>query len=112
MKKVICISVVAILVFSSLSYAQVDVDGPMRKLGRGLANIATCPMEIAKQVGDANYEDGPVAALTYGFIKGLFMTGVRAVVGGYEVVTFPIPFPKNYDPILRDPEFFLSDGLF
>ena len=38
--------------------------------------------------------------------------GNRAVVGAYEVVTFPIPLPSDYEPILTDPEFFGEEALF
>ena len=32
----------------------------------------------------------------------------RAVVGVYEIATFPIPLPKDYEPIITDPEFILQ----
>lgn len=84
-------------------------DTPIKKLGRGLCNIITCPFEIFKGIQDANNENGFLAAFTWGILQGLFKTGVRAVVGAYEVVTFPMPFPRDYEPILKDPEFFAED---
>lgn len=106
MKKIIAILVITLLI-SSVAFA----DGPVKKLGRGLANIVTCPLEILKGISDANTESGPIAAGTFGVLQGIFNTGLRAVIGVYEVVTFPIPIPRDYSPILTNPEFFLEDGL-
>ena len=106
MKKIIPVLLVALLI-SSVAFA----DGPIKKLGRGLANIVTCPLEVIKGISDANTENGPIAAVTFGLLKGIFNTGVRVAVGAYEVVTFPIPIPRDYSPILTDPEFFLEEGL-
>jgi len=105
-KKIISVLLV-VLFISSVAFA----DGPIKKLGRGLANIVTCPLEIIKGVSDANSENGPIAAISFGVLKGVFNTGIRVVVGAYEVITFPIPIPRDYSPILTDPEFFLEEGL-
>lgn len=84
-------------------------DTALKKLGRGFCNVITSPLEIGEQTQRVNNSDGPMAAVTYGLLKGVIMTGVRAVVGVYEIATFPIPFPRQYKPILKDPEFFLED---
>jgi putative exosortase-associated protein (TIGR04073 family) len=86
-----------------------DPGDALRKLGRGASNCATFPLEIFNQISKTNNSDGPMAALSYGLAKGVIMTGYRAVVGVYEVLTFPIPFPQYYKPILVDPEFMLED---
>ena len=106
-KKVLVISLIAIFLMSSMSYA----DDPIKKLGRGIANMLTFPLELPKGIGDANREDGPLAAASYGVLKGLFDGCVRGIVGVYETVTFLIPIPADYAPIVKDPEFFL-EGLF
>ncbi|MBN1354570.1 MAG: exosortase system-associated protein, TIGR04073 family [Candidatus Omnitrophica bacterium] len=107
-KAVVFISIITIVFMSAVSYA----DGPIKKLGRGVANVISCPLEIPKGISDANTQNGPIAAMTFGLLKGVFMTFVRGGIGVYEVVTFPIPLPTNYAPILTDPEFFLDEGLF
>ena len=84
----------------------VYADTPMKKLGRGFCNILTCPLELFKGVQDVGNENGPLAAYSYGILEGLFNTVVRAAVGVYEVVTFPIPVPPDFEPILTNPEFF------
>jgi len=81
---------------------------PLRKLGRGAANCLTFPLEFPNQVAKTSNIDGPVAAVTYGVVKGITMSIFRAVVGAYEVVTFLIPLPEWYRPILTDPEFMLE----
>ncbi len=81
---------------------------PIRKLGRGISNCLTFPIEILNQIAKTNNNDGPVAAITYGAVKGIVMGIFRAVIGGYEVITFPLPFPEWYRPILTDPEFMLE----
>jgi len=108
-KKYFIFLLVLVMIFYSINaYA----DTPIKKLGRGFCNIVTCPMEFPKGIQDVYDEGGIFAALTWGILKGVFNTGVRAVVGVYEVVTFPIPFPKDYEPILTDPEFIGEDALF
>ena len=85
-----------------------ETGNPLRKLGRGVCNVVTFPFEIPYQIGRTNRTDGPFAAFTYGAVKGVVMTGLRAVVGVYEVISFPFPLPEGYKPILNDPEFFFE----
>lgn len=107
-KKVILLGLILAisLVLASPAYCG---DTFYKKLGRGLCNIIMCPFEIPEQMSRVNSSDGPMAGLTWGLVKGVAMTGVRAVVGVYETVTFPIPLPKDYAPILKDPEFFFEN---
>jgi len=107
MKRLIASGLTALFLVSCVSAGHCDT--ALKKLGRGVCNIGTCPMEILEQTKRVNEEDGTLAALTYGAIKGVAMMGVRAVVGVYEVATFPLPFPKKYEPILKDPEFFSEE---
>ena len=81
----------------------------MKKLGRGFCNCITFPFEIFEQIKRTNLSDGPMAGWTWGLLKGVGMTVIRAGVGVYEVATFPVPFPKHYEPILKDPEFFAEE---
>ena len=107
MKKVFLIGIIFLLLLamSSQAYCQ----DPLKKLGRGACNVVTFPFELPEQIQRVNNQDGPMAAWTYGLIKGIGMMGVRAMVGVYEVATFPIPLPKDYKPILTDPEFIFED---
>ena len=80
------------------------VSGALRKLGRGIANIATCPVELPRTVERVCLKDGYVAGATVGVLQGLWRTVLRGVVGAFEVVTFPAAIPNGFDPILK-PEF-------
>jgi putative exosortase-associated protein (TIGR04073 family) len=73
--------------------------------------MATFPLELPSQISKTNVTDGPMAAFTWGLLKGVGMTGFRALVGVYETVTFPMPIPERYEPILTDPEFFFEDQI-
>ena len=85
-------------------------DDPTQKLGRGIANMLTFPVEMLLQTSRVNNTDGPVAGATWGVLKGLSMTVVRLAVGVYEVLTFPVPMPAGYEPILNDPEFVFEES--
>ena len=79
----------------------------LRKLGRGTCNVATSAFEIPKSIQEAFYEEGPLAAATYGVLDGVLKFVVRTVVGAYEIATFPLPLPADYAPII-EPEFLFS----
>ncbi len=108
MKQRIVIGLTLILLLSLVGQAFCQTS--TRKLGRGICNIATCPLEILEQTKRVYDSDGASAALTYGLVKGVLMTGARALAGVYEMVTFLIPIPHDYKPILDDPEF-LSEEI-
>ena len=42
----------------------------LRKLGRGVANVATGFLEVPRNVVDVTKYEGPIAGATYGFFKG------------------------------------------
>lgn len=104
-----CVITGLILLFILSVVPAVYCDDPAKKLGRGFSNLLTWPLEGPEQIQRTNVEEGPMAAMTWGAIKGLTMMVVRLGAGIYEVLTFPIPVPKDYKPILTDPEFFLED---
>ena len=105
---IILIMILFVMCMQSTCYAQ----NMLRKLGRGTANIFTSPFELPRSIQQILYDNGPVAGLTYGIVDGAFKTLLRAVVGVYEVVTFPIPFPAEYKPVV-EPEFlFEPDGAY
>jgi putative exosortase-associated protein (TIGR04073 family) len=85
-------------------------DDPLKKLGRGISNVGTFPLEVLLQTSRVNTTDGPVAAATWGILKGVGMSVVRLAVGCYEVISFPFPVPEGYQPILTDPEFVFEES--
>ncbi len=70
---------------------------PVRKLGRGCANLCFGVVELPNQVTKARSEYGG-AAIAYGIPKGIVRFFAREIVGVYEIVTFPIP---SYRPIVK-----------
>jgi len=98
--------VLTFLCISAPCYA--DGGGPLRKLGRGLANMATGVLEVPRTIVTVTEEDGYVAGVSYGVVKGVAWAVLRSAVGAYETLTFLIPLPFHYDPIL-EPEFLLSE---
>jgi len=73
------------------------------KFTRGLANTATCIVEIPKQsmltvrdIGGAGYVIGPA--------KGVIMTLYRGIIGMSEALFFFVPQPGYFDPMI-DPSY-------
>jgi len=110
-KKLLLIGLISLFVISQATPA-FCINDPLSKLGRGLCNMVTFPLEVPEQTSRTNNSDGPFAASTVGILKGLGMAVGRACVGVYEVATFLIPYPKDYQPVLRDPEYFLETSSF
>jgi len=74
------------------------------KLARGLANVLTSPLELPRNVQNMTEEQGVLVGWTGGMAQGIGMTALRIIVGAYEIITFPIPFPEDYAPVI-EPEF-------
>lgn len=84
-------------------------DGVLRKLGRGLANVATGVLEIPRTTELVTRKDGAIAGMTVGVVKGLWNVVVRELAGVYETVTFLIDAPKGFAPLVH-PEFVWEEG--
>ena len=69
---------------------------PLHKAGRGLTNVLTCWIEVPKNFHLGTQEDNPVLGALWGLVKGAGLGATRLAVGAYEVVTFPVPVPKDY----------------
>ena len=100
---IISVLIICLLCIQSTCFAQ----NMLRKVGRGVANIATSAFEIPISIQEKFYSDGPMAACTYGLVDGIYKLIRRTVVGAYEIITFPIPFPADYAPIV-EPEFLFA----
>ena len=74
---------------------------PLRKLGRGFANLLFGIVEVPNQFTKANSEHGGAGGVTYGIGKGFVRWFQREGVGIYEIITFPVPAPKGYRPIMK-----------
>lgn len=81
---------------------------PIKKLGRGVANVITGWVEIPKNVYDTTQDENIFMGLTIGLAKGLGMSVIRTGAGIYDAVTFPFPIPQDYEPLL-EPEYVLGE---
>ena len=85
---------------------------PLQKFNRGIVNIVTAPIEIAKQVDlswkeSAQQSKSKSFGVFTGFFKGLGYTVGRMGSGLWDVVTFPFKTPDNYESLMK-PDFVLD----
>jgi putative exosortase-associated protein (TIGR04073 family) len=106
MRKVLLV-LLATVIITSLTISPCFAD-PLRKLGRGLANTVTGVVEIPKKVYLISKNDNPALGLTWGWVKGAAVGLLRTAAGIYETVTFPIPAPADYEPMIQ-PEFVFEE---
>jgi len=76
----------------------------LRKLCRGFANVLFGIVEVPNQITKVTSAHGGGAGVTYGVGKGFCRWIGREFTGVYEIVTFPVPFPHGYKPVMK-PEF-------
>ena len=84
---------------------------PVEKLGRGIANVAFGVFELPMQWTAVTREEGGIAGITKGTLKGVCYVVARLAVGVTDIVTFPFPLPDcpnypddagwGYGPIMR-----------
>lgn len=74
-----------------------------RKFGRGLAGMTTSFLEFPCNIVAETQEKGAIG-VPIGFAKGLGMVVTRTLVGVYEFVSAPFPYPAGFQPILK-PEY-------
>src|SRR5882672_8164346 len=97
--------------------------GPEQKLGRGFSNTFEVVRwgDMRRSIEQNAVLESPDVGYTYGAYSGFHKSLVRAGVGVYEIVTFPIPpyhpvltkyipahpqFPESYKPgLIADPLF-------
>ncbi len=89
--------VAGVLATSTAGYGQ----DKLAKVQRGFANMVGGVVEIPGCVADTTRKEGPWMGYSVGFLKGLGMVPVRTVVGVYEFLTFYVPAPDDYAPVLK-----------
>lgn len=77
---------------------------PARKFNRGFTNTTLGVLAIPGQMTAQTRERGWAAGLPIGFVYGIGWFVASEVIGVYEFLTCPFPFPPGYKPIL-EPEF-------
>jgi putative exosortase-associated protein (TIGR04073 family) len=93
-----------VLVLLLASAAPADAQTATRKFLRGLAGMTTAVLEIPGNMVAETNQRGAGQGIPLGFALGLGMIVPRVLVGVYEFVSAPFPFPEHYEPILK-PEF-------
>jgi len=108
MKKELSIMLVAAILLS-VTLPPCYAGNAAEKLGRGFANIFTGWLEIPAEIGRKMEKKGELAAIFVSPFTGLCKAIARTCVGVYDMVTFPIPFPRGYAPVIQ-PEFVLQNS--
>lgn len=86
---------------------EAEAQNAVRKLGRGLANVATGWAELPLEIARETSEKSEISGLFVAPFIGLFKAVGRTLTGVYETATFPIPLPSGYRPLL-EPEFLMG----
>ena len=80
--------------------ARYNLHPSFEKLGRGLANallgFGEIPLGVLQRYSQEDTGTSFFAGLAIGLFKGIVRTGV----GVYETVTFLLPYPEDFKPIL------------
>lgn len=87
---------------------QTCLDQMLHKLGRGVVNTLTCWVEIPRQISVEWEKTDPATGLVLGTVKGFGWGFARLATGVYDTVTFPLPVPPGYQPLI-EPEFIITD---
>jgi putative exosortase-associated protein (TIGR04073 family) len=112
----ITLLVIFLLLISGICFAKGDrydynlYTRMSHKLLRGGCNIFFGWVEIPKFILHETYELDPFTGVFTGTYKGLKRTIVRTGAGIWEVFTFPMPVPSEYQPLVL-PEFVLQDEV-
>ncbi len=91
MRRIMAVIVSLAILIAPNSYAAND---SVQKLGRGVTNVLTAPVEIPKEIR-AHWIKGSektfhIAVWIFcGFVKGTVMTAARAGSGGVDIATSP-----------------------
>lgn len=80
------------------------------KLGRGVANVLGGWLEIPLNIQSRYSPSDTGSSLVTGVVHGVFRGLVRTGVGAYEVVTFFLPYPENFAPILPTLPYYRKAG--
>ena len=80
-------------------------DSPFTKLGRGFSNTFTGWMELPITMHRSCAKYDLIHGIIMGFPIGLFKALLRTGTGLYEIVTFGLPWPNNYNEPIVEPEF-------
>ena len=95
---VVLVAVAMCLGFISAVYA----GNPGDKLARGITNSLSGLLEIPLTIGEEwKASNNAGIGIFVGLFKGFFWAIGRTCSGLYDILTFPIPLPKDYDSLMK-----------
>jgi putative exosortase-associated protein (TIGR04073 family) len=80
--------------------ARTQLRPPLNKLGRGVANFFTGWLEVPWNIKKEYDTHDTAASLMTGTGIGIIKGAVRTGVGLYEALTFWLPYPPRFEPVL------------
>ncbi|MEO6848885.1 MAG: exosortase system-associated protein, TIGR04073 family [Chthoniobacterales bacterium] len=86
-----CLLLLVSTAFADYQQPPASDQGPTRKLGRGLSNLAFGVTELPQSFVEVNYKEGNAAMFGYGLTRGLGRMFARMGYGIYEMALFPFP---------------------
>jgi len=99
-RKVGILFLIFTLMFAGSRPAFAD-ENPVTKFSRGIVNIVTSPLEFVIQYMELEEDHNTAVALVGSLFNGVLFTAARIVGGAYEVVTFAVPIPGDYMPLME-----------
>ena len=109
MKKTIIAITILTILFSMAIPSSAQEDGPLTKLNRGVMNICDAVVEIPGSIVRETQKNGFYSGITKGTLTGVVAMPIRTLVGVFEVATFPVAIPRDYKPIMPEPQFLSAD---
>ena len=95
-------SVISLIVATCVSFCPISrAQDVGEKFKRGAVNTTCGVLEVPGCVTDMTKKKGALMGYTVGFFKGVGMIPVRTLIGVYELLTFYVPAPKNYQPVIN-----------
>ncbi len=83
-----------------------NLNPAFEKLGRGASNFLGGWLEVPLNIQKRYARNDAAGSLFTGALHGIFRGVLRTAVGAYEAVTFFLPYPENFAPILPTLEYF------
>lgn len=84
-----------------------NLDLAATKLGRGVVNTVAGWLEIPATMERRYREDDTGTSIFVGAATGAVRAVMRTGVGVYETLTFWLPYPENFKPILPSMAYFI-----
>jgi len=108
MRKILSlVLILAIMSMATTAYAQ----SGGRKLFRGIVNSLTGFLELPITIFKVSKNEGYPKGLTYGTAMGITLAVQRTLIGLYDLLTFPIPNPEGFAPLIQPETIFSGETL-